>query len=189
MRFGCFVLRSSFWVLRFRNYHRISGFCCRLYHPISGQRSRINEIQCDSARFGGKKRSLALLWRKFSLFTSKISFSLGRSALGIVVAGAPHDQNFIPKQSVLTLFTGNQSRPFREDSAGNFIKVKNVLGVISNTSALNVEAITQPQSASQQNQRLPPLALSHPVQLPTPVKVNGLHFYPEGYPTKLKPIF
>ena len=29
-------------------------------------------------------------------------------------------------------------------------------------------------------------ALSHPVQLPTPVKVNRLHFYLDGYPTKLK---
>ena len=47
-------------------------------------------------------------------------------------------------------------------------------------------AITQPQNASHENQQRPPLALSHPVQLPTPVKVNILHFYLDGYPTKLK---
>ena len=64
--------------------------------------------------------------------------------------------------------------------------MKDVLGVISNTPALNVEAITLPQNASRENQLSPPLALSHPVQLPTPVKVNRLHFYLDGYPTKLK---
>ena len=83
----------------------------------------------------------------------------------------------------LTRLTGNQRSPFREDSAGNFTKVKDVLGVISNTPALNVEAITQPQKASREKQLPPPLALSHPVQLPTPVKVNRLHFYLDGYPT------
>ena len=64
--------------------------------------------------------------------------------------------------------------------------MKDVLGVISNTPALNVEAITLPQNASRENQLSPPLALSHPVQLPTPVKVNILHFYLDGYPTSLK---
>ena len=73
-----------------------------------------------------------------------------------------------------------------EDSAGNFTKVKDVLGVISNTPTLNVEAITQLQNASRENQPPPPLALLHPVQLPTPVKVNSLHFYLDGYPTKSK---
>ena len=61
--------------------------------------------------------------------------------------------------------TSNQSSPFREDSAGNSAKVKDVLDVISNTPALNVGAITQPQNASHENQQPPPLALSHPVQL------------------------
>ena len=91
-----------------------------------------------------------------------------------------------PQTIRLTRLTGNQSSPFREDSAGNSTKVKDVLGVISNTPALNVEAITLPQNASRENHLSPPLALSHPVQLPTPVKVNRLHFYLDGYPTKLK---
>ena len=51
---------------------------------------------------------------------------------------------------------------------------------------LNVGVITQPQNASHENQQPPPLAVSHPVQLPTPVKVNILHFYLDGYPTTLK---
>ena len=83
-------------------------------------------------------------------------------------------------------FHRQSKQPFREDSAGNSTKVKDVSGVISNTPALNVEAITLPQNASRENQQSPPLALSHPVQLPTPVKVNRLHFYLDGYPTKLK---
>ena len=58
-------------------------------------------------------------------------------------------------------FHRQSKQPFREDSAGNSTKVKDVLAVISNTSALNVEAITQPQNASRENQLPPPLALLH----------------------------
>ena len=65
----------------------------------------------------------SLLWGQFSLFTLKISFSLGRSALGIVVPGAPHYQEFIR-----TPLTSHRSSPFREDSSGNFSKVNYVLG-------------------------------------------------------------
>ena len=121
----------------------------------------------------------------FAIYVKNLFF-LGTKCIGNCGCRRTTWPNFHPQTIRLTRLTGNQSSPFREDSAGNSTKVKDVLGVISNTPALNVEAITLPQNASRENQLSPPLALSHPVQLPTPVKVNRLHFYLDGYPTKLK---
>ena len=130
--------------------YRISGFCCRLYHPISGQRSRINEIQCDSARSGGKKTLIGVIMMKIFAIYVKNLFFLGTKCIGNCGCRRTTWPNFHPQTIRLTRLTGNQSSPFREHSAGNSTKVKDVLGVISNTPALNVEAITLPQNASRE---------------------------------------
>ena len=143
------------------DYH-ISGFCCRLYHPISGQRSQINEIQCDCAIWWQKTLIGIIMMKIFAIYVKNL-LSPGPKCIGNCGCRRTTWPNFLPQTIRLTRLTGNQSSPFREDSAGNSTKVKDVLGVISNTPALNVEAITQPQNASRENQLPSPLALSHPV--------------------------
>ena len=64
-------------------------------------------------------------------------------ALGIAVAGAPHDQEFIPSNP-----SNSFNQPFLKESAGNVSEAYNVLGAISNTPALHEEAATRPLNAN-----------------------------------------
>ena len=77
--------------------------------------------------------------------------------------------------------------PFREASVGSSTKGTSVSGVISNTNVLNVELLTRhfdvglPVNLQQLLH-----AQSQPSPLPTPIRVNKLRAYLEGYPITLK---
>ena len=107
--------------------------------------------------------------------------------MGIVVAGAPHEPAFLSDH--LTKQHYQASSPFREAIVGNFIKETRVSGVISNTNVLNAEPhIKHFDVGSQKIESLPQLlhAQSAPTPLPTPLQVNKLRVFLDGYPITSK---
>ena len=77
----------------------------------------------------------------------------------------------------------NLNSPFRGASVGSSTKGTSVSAVISNTNVLNAELLTRhfdvglPANLQQLLH-----AQSQPTPLPTPIQVNKLHAYLEGYP-------
>ena len=54
--------------------YRISGFCCRLYHPISGQHSRINEYSATVRDLAAKNAHWPYYDENFRYLRQKFPF-------------------------------------------------------------------------------------------------------------------
>ena len=77
--------------------------------------------------------------------------------------------------------------PFRGASVGSSTKGSSVSGVISNTNVSNAELLTWPfEVGLPTNLQQLRHAQSQPTPLPTPIRVNKLRAYLEGYPISSK---